>query len=341
MRQGHGAPGLRVGILGGSFNPAHDGHVHISLLALKLLHLDEVWWMVSPQNPLKSAADIAPFDERMDGARALARHPDILVTDIEARLGTTYTADTLAKLATCFPRTHFVWLMGADNLAQISKWQRLTRIFHLVTIAVFDRAPYSFDALAGKAAHAFARFKLRHRDARSLAERGPPGWIFFHTRLHPATATAIRSGRAAHRRQRTGGAGAATRRKKPPPPKPVMPPPDKLLELVQRELDDHKAEDIVVIDLIGKSTIGDYMVLATGQSSRQITTMADRLVRLLKSHGLGGLTPEGMRQADWILIDAGDIVIHLFRPEIREFYSLEKMWGAELIDPDQPVGEQV
>ena len=176
--------------------------MHVSLLALKHLHLDEVWWVVSPHNPLKPSADMAPFEDRQESARTLARHPNILVTDIEARLGTRYTADTLAKLKICFPRTHFVWLMGADNLAQISQWQRWTRIFNLVPIAIFDRAPYSFDALAGKAAHAFARFKLRNRDARSLVERRPPAWIFFHTRLHPASATSIRAGSAMRRTQR-------------------------------------------------------------------------------------------------------------------------------------------
>ncbi len=176
--------------------------MHVSLLALKHLHLDEVWWVVSPQNPLKPSADMASFEDRLAGARKLARHPDILVTDIEARLGTRYTADTLVKLKMCFPRTHFVWLMGADNLAQISQWQRWTRIFNLVPIAIFDRAPYSFDALAGKAAHAFARFKLRNRDARSLVERKPPAWIFFHTRLHPGSATSIRAGSAMRRSER-------------------------------------------------------------------------------------------------------------------------------------------
>ena len=152
IRGGLGAPGLRVGILGGSFNPAHDGHRHISLLALKHLGLDEVWWMVSTQNPLKPTDGMAPFAERMAGAEALARHPDIRVTDVEQRLGTRYTCETLRALKSCFPRMHFVWLMGADNLAQISEWQRWNEIFNLVPIAVFDRAPYSFNALAGKAA---------------------------------------------------------------------------------------------------------------------------------------------------------------------------------------------
>jgi nicotinate-nucleotide adenylyltransferase len=149
-----------VGILGGSFNPAHEGHLHISLLALKLLKLDEVWWMVSPQNPLKSADGMAPLEDRLTEARALVRHPNIRITDIESRLGTTNTAESLAVLKRGFPKTRFVWLMGADNLKQISRWHQWTRIFNQVPIAVFDRA-----------------------------------WMFFHTRLHPGSATNIRARR--------------------------------------------------------------------------------------------------------------------------------------------------
>lgn len=152
--------------------------------------------MVSPQNPLKPVEGMAPFAQRLAEADAMARHPNIRVTDIESRLGTTYTAESLAKLKRAFPKTQFVWLMGADNLAQISKWQRWTRIFNQVPIAVFDRAPYSFDALAGKAAKAFFRFKKKRSDACNLADMNAPAWMFFHTRLHPGSSTSIRARRA-------------------------------------------------------------------------------------------------------------------------------------------------
>jgi ribosome-associated protein len=109
-----------------------------------------------------------------------------------------------------------------------------------------------------------------------------------------------------------------------------VPSPDTLLRLVTDTLDDDKAEDIVVIPLAGKSTLGDYMVIATGRSNRQVAAMADHIVRLLKERGQKGVTPEGLRQRDWVLIDAGDVIVHLFRPEVRAFYNLEKMWGAEL-----------
>ncbi len=165
--------------------------------------------MVSPQNPLKPTDGMAPFAERKAGAEALAHHPDIHVTDVEQRLGTRYTYDTLRALKACFPKLYFVWVMGADNLSQISDWQHWNEIFNLVPIAVFDRAPYSFNALAGKAARALARSRLRPRDAFDLARRKPPAWVYYHTRLHPGAATAIRAGRA-RVRTATGGAGVET-----------------------------------------------------------------------------------------------------------------------------------
>jgi nicotinate-nucleotide adenylyltransferase len=191
-----------VGLLGGSFNPAHDGHRYISLLALKLLYLDELWWLVSPQNPLKPSADMTPFAKRLAQARRIANHPRIRVTGIEARLKTRYTADTLRSLRQRFPRTNFVWIMGADNLAQIPRWERWTEIFAAVPIAVFDRATYSFRALAGKAARRFARQRIAAKDAASLADRQPPAWVYFHVRRHPASATSIRARRAKARAAR-------------------------------------------------------------------------------------------------------------------------------------------
>jgi len=188
--------GGRIGLLGGSFNPAHDGHLHISKLALQRLRLDELWWVVSPLNPLKSAGAVAPLAERLEGARRVARHPLIRVTDIEARLGTRYTVDTLIELRRRFPRARFVWIMGADILPELPRWKRWRDIFRLVPIAVFGRAPYSSRALAAMAALAFAGNRLHTRDARTLADRTPPAWIFFHTRLHPASATSIRAAAA-------------------------------------------------------------------------------------------------------------------------------------------------
>jgi nicotinate-nucleotide adenylyltransferase len=187
--------GRRIGILGGSFNPAHVGHMSLTLEALRRLRLDQVWWLVSPQNPLKPKAGMSEFGERLRGARALARHPRIRVSDLEAKLGTRYTADTLAALRRRFPRLAFVWLMGADNLIQIPAWQRWGQIFRLVPVAVFARPTYCLGALAAKAARRFAGSRMPEAMASRLATRQPPAWVFVHGRLDPASATAIRAER--------------------------------------------------------------------------------------------------------------------------------------------------
>ena len=197
----------RIGLLGGSFNPAHQGHRDISLAALKYLGLDEIWWLVSPQNPLKPVDGMAPFAERLKSAQAMARHPKIRVTDIESRLGTQFTADTLKALVTRFPSCRFVWLMGADNLAQISSWRDWTKIFHLTPIAVFDRPTYNIKALTALAARRFRRARQREAALKMLAATPPPAWVFVHHRLNPISATAIRAERA---RKRAGKSKSGT-----------------------------------------------------------------------------------------------------------------------------------
>ncbi len=185
----------RVGILGGSFNPAHIGHLHVSRLALDRLKLDEVWWLVSPQNPLKPEDGMAPFKDRLKSARALARGRDIWASDLEMELGTQYTADTLKALKGRFPENLFVWIMGADNLIEIARWNDWTAIFEAVPIAVFARPAYSFKALVSTAAKRFARYRVKEIRAAALAEHKPPAWVFLHIPLSPASATLIRGGR--------------------------------------------------------------------------------------------------------------------------------------------------
>jgi nicotinate-nucleotide adenylyltransferase len=181
---------LRVGLLGGSFNPAHDGHRHISLEALKRLRLDQVWWLVAPQNPLKPGAGMAPLESRLASARKAARHPRIRVSDLEARLGTRYTVDTLARLTQRYPECRFVWLMGADNLLQFPAWRRWADIAQAIPIAIFDRPTYAYRALAGQAARRFARYRVM--DPAALPGRRPPAWCLVRGPTHPASATAVR-----------------------------------------------------------------------------------------------------------------------------------------------------
>ena len=186
---------MRIGLLGGSFNPAHAGHRHISLIALKWLQLDRVWWLVSPQNPLKPVRGMASLSDRVKSANATAGHPRIVVSTFEQRLRTTYTRDTLTSLRRRWPGVHFVWLMGADNLAQLPRWRDWNRIMRLMPIAVLDRPGSGIKALHGKAALRYAYARMPLAAAPRLATQSAPAWIFIPCRLHPASSTAIRAGR--------------------------------------------------------------------------------------------------------------------------------------------------
>lgn len=186
---------LRVGLLGGSFNPAHAGHRYVSVEALRRLGLDQVWWLVSPQNPLKPVAGMAPLDERLAGAREVAAHPRIKVTAVEERLRTRYTVDTVKRLQ-AWHGHDFVWLLGADNLAQLPRWRRWRRFLETCPVAVFERHPYSYPALAGAAAAWLGPARVKDESTMTLAAARSPAWAFVRVRPHPASATALRAGKA-------------------------------------------------------------------------------------------------------------------------------------------------
>ena len=187
------SPGRRIGLLGGSFNPAHEGHLDISRLAIDLLELDEVWWLVTPQNPLKSADGMSPLASRFSNAQHLSAHHPIQVTDIEAELGTSFTSETLTALKDWYPEARFVWLMGADNLCQIHRWRDWSQIFHTVPVAVFARPSYSLRAEKSRAARRFAKYRVTPFRAGSLATRRTPVWVLFKRPLNPTSATKIRT----------------------------------------------------------------------------------------------------------------------------------------------------
>lgn len=192
----------RIGLLGGSFNPAHAGHLHISLEALKRLGLDEVWWLVSPQNPLKTSTDMEEYETRLEKAQTMVTHARIHVLDIEQQAGLFYTVDTIAYLQQLFPHTQFVWLMGADNLSSFHRWRAWHEIAARVPIAVLDRAPYGLRALHQPFARLFARARLNERDARALASTPAPAWVYLSIPRHPLSATYLRKtlGKAAFNR---------------------------------------------------------------------------------------------------------------------------------------------
>jgi len=180
-----------VGLLGGSFNPAHEGHREISILALERLKLDAVWWLVTPGNPLKERQAYAPYEQRLRQARRIADHSRIVVSNFEARRGLQYTVDTIAALESLWPQIRFVWLMGADSLATFHQWKDWRRIFVQAPIAVFARPGYDEEALQSEAAKEFAHFRLAG-EAPRLADAEPPAWMFFEESANPASSTEIR-----------------------------------------------------------------------------------------------------------------------------------------------------
>ena len=190
------APGMRVGLFGGTFDPPHDAHLGACLSALKRLDLDRVWWLVTPGHPLKNTRGLAPLPKRVAAARALARHPRIDVTDIEAQIGTPYTYETIAYLRRHAPGVRFVWIMGADNLRSFHRWQKWRGIAAMVPIAVVDRLGPGLYASASAAGQALGRARIPEAAAKSLPDRTPPAWVYLHGLKSPLSSTALRAARA-------------------------------------------------------------------------------------------------------------------------------------------------
>lgn len=188
------APSMRIGLLGGSFDPAHAAHRAISLTALKRLGLDQVWWLVTPGNPLKKGSESASLEGRVKSAIKLARHPRIEVTGFAS--GSAFTIDLLIELKRRFPGVNFVWLMGADNLADFHRWRAWEEIFALVPIAVLDRPGFRLKARASRAAQRFAPYMVDESDAGGLALLIPPAWTILTHRLSPLSSTALRARQA-------------------------------------------------------------------------------------------------------------------------------------------------
>jgi nicotinate-nucleotide adenylyltransferase len=184
--------GLRIGLFGGSFNPPHDGHRAASLQALRRLHLDRVWWLVSPANPLKDARELAPLAERVEAARRVSQHPRINITAFEVAIGFTHTFETISYLMRRCPGVHFVWLMGTDNFCHFDRWQRWRDIARLVPIAIIDRPGSTLTAPHGRAAEALARYRRDETDGDLLATAAPPAFIFLHGPRSPMSSTALR-----------------------------------------------------------------------------------------------------------------------------------------------------
>lgn len=186
------APGLRIGLLGGSFDPPHAGHAHITEMALRTLRLDRVWWLVSPGNPLKAHGP-ADLSRRMEASRAVMRHPRVVITDLEAQLGTRFTADTLALLQRRYPHVRFVWLMGADNLVSFHRWEHWDWIMEHVPIGVLARPGQQVHAGLAPAARRYANGRVNPQDAAALALLKPPAWSLITGPMSSLSSSAIRA----------------------------------------------------------------------------------------------------------------------------------------------------
>lgn len=185
-------PGEAIGLLGGSFDPAHDGHAHITREALRRFGLARVWWLVSPGNPLKAQGP-APMAERLARARAILSDPRVEITDLEARLGTRHTAETLRRLMAIYPGVRFVWLMGADNLAQFHHWRDWEWIMRHVPVGVFARPGVRLAARGARAAEEYARFRVPAEAAALLPRATPPAWCFVNVPMSSLSSSAIRA----------------------------------------------------------------------------------------------------------------------------------------------------
>jgi nicotinate-nucleotide adenylyltransferase len=186
------APGLRIGLFGGSFNPPHAGHRLVTLTALKRLKLDRIWWIVTPGNPLKDTAKLAPLTARMQACRALMPEPRVDITDFEAGIGTRYTLDSLRYLKRRCAGVRFVWIMGADNLCQFHRWQGWREIAALMPIAIIDRPGATLKSMASPAAQALHKRRAREQTSAILAQQKAPRWLMLHGPRSPLSSTALR-----------------------------------------------------------------------------------------------------------------------------------------------------
>lgn len=277
----------KIGLLGGSFNPAHTGHLEISKYAINELGLDCVIWLVAEQNPLKPGYE-QTLQERASFANQVANHSKIIVSTMETEIHSKCTYDTLMFFVQNLPNLEFTWLMGADCIAQFHLWENFDKFADIMNMAIFARTGYenTTDSIAWK----------------ELLKKHKYSIIFCTNTKIDISSTKIR---AAHKMLNSS---------------------EELKDFIVKALEEKKAENIVVIDIKNKTSFTQYMIFATGRSTKNISAIADYISFELKHHSSFKTTIEGSGASEWVLLDAGDVVLHLFQEEARERYKVEELW---------------
>lgn len=313
--------GRRIGLLGGSFNPPHQGHLQLSQQALKRLALDEVWWIVSPQNPMKSSAETGAYDQRLSLCRQLtACDKRIFVSDIEELSGLRLSADTVRLIKKLHPTSQFVWLAGSDIMDELHLWEEVGSFFAQVPIAFFARPRSVISGLNSVMAQKMQDYRY-YGHPQNLIAQTAPRWQFYTIPMNPLSSTQLRAQQGNRGQKRTEKLMQTTTDKL--SDKEIV---TNLLEQIQEAIADLKAKDVRTFDMSGQSSFADYMVLCTGNASTHVKSIARKVEENAKKAGITALNISGENLGDWVLIDFGDIVVHIFREEVRAYYQLEKLW---------------
>lgn len=297
-----------IGILGGTFDPPHAGHLYISHQAIELLNLDSVVWFVSPQNHLKDES--SSFKDRFEMCKQFVKkEKEIQVSDFEKDYLNCNTAKTLEELSKIYPNTKFVWIMGVDNLPNFHKWQNWEKILEHSFVAIFDRKGYS-DAIIDSSL--YKRFPCVEFHDRITIQKGY--WCYIKVPTYDISSTELRemSKQVKSRKRQVQSSSFE----------------DELKDFLVKLLDENKAEEISVIDLKDKADFARYMLIATARSRRHVEALADNIIFELKhDKGMIGITAEGKGSEGWIVVDAYDVIVHIFTSESRSVYNLEQIWG--------------
>lgn len=306
-------PGNKIGLFGGSFNPPHKGHLEVAKYAIKELGLDYVLWMVSPGNPLKDHAELQTIEDRVRASKLLVDCSKIKVTGFEKQLGLQYSVDSVKFLQKQYPEVKFVWLMGADSLKYFSSWFNWQELVSSIPIAVVNRPGSSYLGEDSILTQYFSDFRYGKDTRIDLINSTPPAWSFLEDLACYESSTALRAKFKYMNKDNIIDKKDSLSN-------------DVLRSLVMDLLDEIKAEEVLDISIAEYSSLAENFIIGSGRSSQHVKSIGNFLLDKLAAAKVEVLGYEGLLDGNWVIIDLGNIVIHLFHPETRRFYDLESMW---------------